>query len=746
MLKFSSKSLVRAICLAVASVGFVANAYAADEIATGSYDASLDTFNLAEVIVHGDRYIAGEFVRATSNVGILGQQDMMHSPLSVTTISEKAVGNFMNSTEGLSASLSLVPSIRKASDNAVDQISIRGFNDSGRGFMINGIPGMQAMTRQSSNYIDSVDVIEGPSTGVTGSSVYSRDGGTININSKKALNDEDTKKIGVKYHSKGAHEEYVDIGQRFGENNRYGARVIVTNTDGERAVEGWDLEQRSVYLNLDQKTDESKTNFMVGYTYTDSQGRPYGFSVGRAFEQSGALSLPDAPDGDNQLNPEWRRDKNTNFVMTLNHEQKINDHLSAFLNAGHFKQDWYHYTGFSKTLVNESGDFTATSDNYSLIEKRDYAQIGLKGDFKTGDLKHNYSLGVDRTWHYYGGPNAATGYVDTSNEFLDKNKTKPNPWYKVWSGNIYTSNSWDAPKFGQADAFYGTHTRISGWSVMDIITTGDEKLSVLLGLNGKSIKKDSYDASGNHSANKGHYSDISPSYGINYTFNPRFAIFANHTEEFVEGEIVSTSTDYNYTNKGTSLDPYKTKQTEFGIKAKTGDFFHKLSYFDIKKANGSDRENPDGTLTRVQDGERRHKGIEYTATGTIAEKWNLIGGFMYLDTDQKTSSAATNGKRVNGVPEWTANLGVEYKASDTFSALVRGNYVGSSYVLNEKYEVPSYFTLDAGVKAKTELMGTPVTVSAMCYNVFDKNYWAPSGNTLHVGGPRTFMLSAEFEL
>ncbi|MGM9570357.1 MAG: TonB-dependent receptor plug domain-containing protein, partial [Phascolarctobacterium sp.] len=177
MLKMSSKALARAICLAVASVGFVANAYAADSAAAAEKDA-IDTYHLAEVVVHGQRYIAGEFVRATSNVGILGEQDAMSSPISTTTLSEKAVGSFLSSTEGLSKVLSLVPSVVKTYDAAVDCITIRGFDDSGRGFMINGIPGMQAMTRQSSNFIDSIDVIEGPSTGITGSAVYNRDGGT----------------------------------------------------------------------------------------------------------------------------------------------------------------------------------------------------------------------------------------------------------------------------------------------------------------------------------------------------------------------------------------------------------------------------------------------------------------------------------------------------------------------------------------------------------------------------------------
>ena len=710
-------ALAAAICTALTSVGFVGNAFAAEK-----NDDDLMSFNLAEIVVHGQRYIAGEFVRATSNVGILGEQDAMKSPISTTTISEKAVGTFLSSTEGLSKTLSLVPSVVKTYDAAVDCVSIRGFADDGRGFVINGIPGMQAMTRQSSNYIESVDVIEGPATGINGSGMANRSGGTISINSKKALMDEDTRKVGIKYHSKGAHEEYVDFGTRLGEDKSYGVRINASNTNGERSIENWNLKQKNIYINLDQETTNSKTNFMFGYTDTDSEGRHYGLSVSSNFIGN---ALPSAPDGKINTNPTWRRDKNTNLVMTLNHEQKINDHLKAFLNAGHFKQDWYYYVGFSKTLLNEAGDFSATSDNYSLLEKRDYAQIGLKGDFKTGDLKHEWVAAVDRMWHYYGGPDYTT---ETG-----------------WTGNIYHPNtgSFAPPTFAQVDAYYGTHARISGWSVMDSITTGNEKLNILVGLNGKSIAKDSYKKDGSHKAKSGDYYDVSPSFGINYTFDPRVAVYANHTEEFVEGGMVPTGKGY--ANQGTTLDPYKTKQNEIGVKFKTGDFFHKISYFDIKQANAVDVYKG-GLKYKLADGERRHKGFEYTATGTLAEKWNLIGGFMHLNAKQKTTSAATNGKRPNGVPEWSANLGVEYKASDDFSVLMRGNYVGSSYVRDEKYSVPSYFTLDAGVNYKTSLNSTPVTLRAMCYNVTNKKYWAPSGNTLHSGGPRTFMLSAEFDI
>lgn len=120
---------------------------------------TMPEFDLAEVIIRGDRYIAGDFMRATNAIGVLGKRDMLDSPISVSTISEKAIDSFMSSTEGLSMILSLVPSVQKSTDIAADSAKIRGFNDDGRGFSINGIPGMTAMTRQSTNYIESIDVI-----------------------------------------------------------------------------------------------------------------------------------------------------------------------------------------------------------------------------------------------------------------------------------------------------------------------------------------------------------------------------------------------------------------------------------------------------------------------------------------------------------------------------------------------------------------------------------------------------------
>ncbi|MGM9571177.1 MAG: TonB-dependent receptor [bacterium] len=728
MFKFIKYTFIISICMFFVSFCVVDNVYAADHEAS-SDDDLMPHFELAEVIVNGKRYIAGQYMRATNNIGILGEMEQMKTPISVTTISEKAVEDFISPTDGLAGLLSLVPSVQYVGNPAVDQVTIRGFYDDGRGYTVNGIPGMTAMNRQSINYIDSVDVIEGPSTGITGTSYNAKAGGTININSKKAL-DDPINKVRLSWYSDNAYEEAVDLGRRFGKDNRYGVRINASNVNGDRGIDHWNLKQKDFHINLDQETDRSKTNLMLGYVDTDSQGRPIYTKLG-----SGVTAVPAAPKGSNNLNPEWRQDKYKQYVMTLNHEQKLADNVSAFLNAGHYKQDWYYCLENSSgtTLINNNGDYTTSFEVWPIIEKKDYVQIGLRGNFKIDSLTNNYVIGVDRQWRYSGSAGKSFG--------------------GSFTGNIYNpdSASWIKPD-GQPEltAPYTAKSVMNGWSIMDTITDKDEKLSVLLGVHGHTYQNDSKINTPNRTNNGGVSNSVSPTYGINYNFNPRLSAFMSHTEQFVGGSLVSGS---KYVNNGTVLDPARTKQNEIGVKFKTGDFFHKLSWFDIKQPTAVDipagYTNSAGVEMqyRSYDGETRHKGLEYTATGSLNDKWNLIGGFMYLDAERSKTNGGTNdGKRPNGVPEWTANLGLEYELNDNFAALVRADYIGSSMVNDEKFKVPGYFRFDLGVKYKTQIHNVPVMVRAMCYNVTDKKYWQPQGNNLYIGSPRTFTLSAEFEL
>lgn len=688
-------------------------------------------YQLAEVVVNGRRYVTGQYLEATNKVGILGQVDNMHNPISASTVTKKAVTDFISPTDGISGLLSLIPSVQYAGNPGVDQVNIRGFYESGYGYNINGIPAMGSMARHSMDWVDSIEVIEGPSTGVNGTTSYSTVGGTINIQSKVAGKKPITR-AGLTWYSKKAFEESLDLSRRFGNNNRYGMRVDVSNVGGERGIDHWDFKQFDTHINLDQKTTNSKTNLLLGYTYTDSEGRPTYTRMGNA------THVPSPTDGSNNLNPKWREDKYKQYTIILNHEQKLSEHATAFLNGGHYYKDWYYCleNASGPSLIDDNGNFKTRFEIYPIVARNDYWQIGLRGDFKTGALKNNYVIALDRIWTRTGGSGSEFG--------------------KTYYGNIYNcdTGSWASPyipsKIRDIKAGITNKIQMNGWSVMDTISTPDDKLTVLLGVHGQNYKKHSYSRStGKWSDNGGKSSGISPTFGINYAFSPRFSAYANHTENFVGGYYVAGS---KYVNKDTVLDPIKVKQNEIGIKFKTGDFYHKLSYFDIKQPVAVDVDlgytNTAGIkmYRRAYDGETRHKGIEYTATGALSPKWNMIGGFMYLDAKRNKTQGGTNdGKRPNGIPKWLFNAGFEYKANDNFSVLTRANYVGSSMIEDEKFKVPGYFRFDLGARYKAEWNGMPVTLQAMCYNVTDKKYWQPQGNNLYVGSPRTFMISATID-
>ena len=118
-----------------------------------------------------------------------------------------------------------------------------------------------------------------------------------------------------------------------------------------------------------------------------------------------------------------------------------------------------------------------------------------------------------------------------------------------------------------------------------------------------------------------------------------------------------------------------------------------------------------------------------------------------------TGSAATQGKRVIGVPRVLANLGAEWELSAVRGLALDGRvlYTGASYVdAANTLRVPGWTRFDAGVRYLMEVQGKAVTLRARVDNLFDRKYWASSGGYpnsgyLVVGGPRTFSLSASVD-
>lgn len=714
-------------------------------------DNTLDT-----VYVYGDRDQAelqplGSLAYQTQNVGLMGNKDALDTPFTSMSVSRKSIDTFASPMNGVMDALALNPSVRPVGGGIANEVSIRGFKVSDHSLYVNGIPGLLDQQKLTDVYIENANVISGPNIGVAATTSNQAVSGTIDFQSKRAQAKPNTD-LKLTYRGGSSFQQMVDVGKRFGDKQRWGVRIMADNIDGETAVKGEKLTQRDVFVNIDQKTTNSKTNILAGYNYNKQSGM---ISYGVSF--SDKLShLPDAVDGSRIYAPDWAMNEYDNWIVAFNHEQKLNEHATAFVNAGYHREDWYGYLDGSVNVVDDAGHYKYSADVYPLALTKKYVGLGLKGKFNIGASEHDYSLSVDRNWKTsYGGewadafgPGKSYYQIGYDTSATDNEKTRNKTYYAVLNSlSLKNPSSGTNPGINpyEGPCPKSQELTINGWNVIDTISFADGKYQIVGGLHGQSLKKHSVKNGVNGPEQK--YSDVSPTWSLLYKPTQNLTAYFSHTENFFDGSQVSTAANSNgvrYENAGQFLDPYKYKQDEFGVKYKGGNLLHTLSLFKIEKPNYGDVLK-DGKLYYGEFGKQKNKGIEYSFAGSAGSKFDIVGGLTYVNTKQATQNVKTNGKWVNGVPQWSATAGVVFKPSENVHYMARARYMGHSYIQDEKFKVPSFFLFDVGADYTTKLNETPVTFKAMVYNLFDKKYWNPmNSNSLAIGMPRTFTLSAEF--
>jgi iron complex outermembrane receptor protein len=450
----------------------------------------------------------------------------------------------------------------------------------------------------------------------------------------------------------------------------------------------------------------------LGYNYTDHHAGPYSFSFGSA-----VTALPSAPDASKNYKPDWSYNEYDNWIAALNHEQKLSEHTNAFLNAGYHREDWYGYIDGSPAVINNNGDYSISLSNYPLALTKKYLGIGIKGDFTLGKTRHDYVVSLDKNWYSY--------WLGKSPDFGNH----------IVTGNLYETNSWPSPVITHFKPGKSQDMQMFGWHITDTISADNDRLQVLLGLHGHRADQ----TKAGEAEQK--YDAVSPTFAINYRWQPDLSVYASHTENFAIGTMVPTNKGY--ANAGQLLDPNKTKQNEVGVKFKSGNLLNTLSLFQIEQSNYNDFITGDGAKYYKEHGKQKNKGIEWAVSGSINDKLDLMGGIMYLDAEQTLS-----GKQVNGAAKWSTTLGAVYKATDTLSLIARTNYLGSATINDGALKVPSHFTVDLGAAYKVKMNNTPVTLQLMCYNLTNKDYWmARAGNSsVLLGAPRTIVMSASLQL
>lgn len=676
-----------------------------------------DTLDTVYVYGNKDKSVIeeapGGYVNTGYEGGILGSLKIKDTPFSVASFTEKTIKNYSDPTQPLPSILVNTPAVRTTGSTFYDDFSIRGIKLNGYQLYLNGLPGLFEQGTTPTNFVSRIDITSGPAMGTNLATSSESAGGLVNLVSKKAKVNPNTN-VTLGFSGKSTFTKQIDIGRRFGENQKWGIRINAMSSNGQTAISDERRKSNNIFVNIDHVDKHSKTNVLFGYVDDSVRNSLRWFTFDKSL-----TTIPSAPDTHRNYGfkaLKWEADK---WIATINHDQRINDNWSAFLNAGYGKYDIYNASNSDwRYTIKEDGSFSDSVVRNPFAFDNRTLQIGLRGKAITGEVKHNLVLAYDKNWQkYYGSKSWAFGTV--TGTLKDGILTQPdfvpeypyqNPYLK--SKTIYTSyKAIDNMEIGKFNVMFGlTKTSVSNRSI-----------------GSNAVKSDA----------------LSPLYGIVYKPNDNFSFYASHTESFGKGSLISGS---RYLNAGQILGPAKTKQNELGVRYENDRFLANLSIFEMTKANAMDVPSATPNMYyKTNNGKQDYKGFDLSITGKLTKKWNMNAGIMYVDAKiDKSTNGTLDGLRINGVPAWSGLLGLEYHPNEDINIFGRMVYSGSYYINNQLHKLPSYTIFDLGASYNSHIGKTPITWNAMIYNLFDKACWEglAGGDNLILSMPRSYMISA----
>lgn len=709
-------------------------------LATPGAASAADWQTLDPVFVTAERDVqAGGYVYENSRVGLLGTADVMDVPFTQVSVTEKAISDYATPALPLQQVLVNIPAVRSSSSSPMySDFSVRGVGMNGTHMYFNGVPSLFSQFRTAPNHmIERLDMSVGAATVLNGTQASSNGTnggksaapGMVNAISKRAT-DTPVRSLTLNYTSKKNIGTYLDIGERFGDHNEWGARLTAGWLDGQLALEHSGKTEKTIGLNIDHRGEISRTNFFAGHIDLRVDGSQRWFTFG-------GKVMPKVPDHSMAYDfPEETKWAHW-WVTTLNHEQDLTPEWTAFLNTGAATWSGYKYNNGPNLNFDEKGDFTKKNKSNFQEEKstNNYVQVGLRGELKTGDIEHKLVIAYDKSYMAYW------------------NKANYSPTEGLIGGNLYSGlvlkeGYYPLPASQGRPLNYKEYNE--SIVINDMMTVGD--FDILLGWSHRKA-----DYRGGTNKEKFKSTDNLPAYGLVYHPTEQLSIYGSYAKNISRGRQV---TDSKYDNVGEVLPPVKQTIKEIGVKYDAGNWLGTVAYFSTNDGNTVDvytrtvkEANKEGKLVDVkkynqkQDGENEFKGFEFSVNGKVSDRLTVTGGFLKMNAERKrTKDGAKDGWYVHGVADFSAVLGLTYEATDNVDIIGRLMYNGSTKINDNGGKLPGYTTVDLGANWRTAIGEQPVEVHAMVYNLFDKSYWMGRGGstTFGLSWPRTFVVSAKF--
>ena len=663
----------------------------------------------------GDTYAGGQVARRGSQ-GLLGSRDFMETPFSMTTYTEEAVKNQQARTLGdLIAS---DPSVRATNPagGRYEQFTIRGFSLFNSDVAYNGLYGVLPTYTIDMEMAERVDILKGPSQLINGISPRGSVGGGINVVPKRAT-DKDINSFTGTWASDSQAGGAVDVGRRFGEDNKFGIRFNGVKQSGDTEWDHQSVDREMAVLGLDFRGERLRLSTDIGHTERDTDAPQERVQIGPN------ARVPSASDVRRNYAQPWSKASTDDTFGTVNGEFDLTDSVMLYGGVGARKSN-HDFLRHAVSVTNNAGDFSVQPRDFTRDENVRTATAGMRGWFHTGPVSHELNLAA--SYFYMDFENGGARYAAAPSNLYDPVQTPTPSRPTRFDSKVYTEN------------------KFSGVALSDTLGFFEDRLLLTLGARWQRVKVD--DWTDNVKGDTAYDEEkISPSGGILFKATDTLSLYANYMEGLSQGKIAPSTS----INEDEIFPPFISRQVEVGAKYDAGAFAVTAAVFRIKQPAYETN-----ATTRVfgPNGKRQNDGVELSVFGEPLKGFRLLGGVMYIDSElTHTTNGTYDGNRAPATPKYNVNLGAEWDVPtlEGLTLTSRGIYSSSQYLDQSNVkEIDAWNRIDVGARYAFKVDDKHITLRANIENVADKRYWSSAGASddsepgLTLSTPRTYLLSA----
>jgi len=689
---------------------------------------------LSDIVVTGSQVslapaYAGGQVATGGRVGLFGALDTMDTPFSSTSFTEELVRN--QQARSVADVLQNDPAVRvsKGFGNFQELYIIRGFPVFSDDMTYNGLYGVLPRQYVAAELLERVEVFRGATAFLNGAAPGgSGVGGAVNLVPKRARN---APLIRLTAGWEGGDEIYAaaDVSRRFGEDDAWGVRLNLASRAGEGSIEGEGRAMTVLGLGLDRRGDRARFSADLGWQDNRIDApRP---------QVTPAGAIPTPPSADKNFAQPWTYTDETQLFGALRGELDLTDAVTIWAAMG--GRDGKERNSLANPTAQADGSLSSNRFDNGRRDQVFSADIGVRADFDTGPVGHRLVASAAQVQTRESNSYAFSDFGGFASDLYNPVDVTAPPATALVAGSL-------------SDPTVVARVKTTSFAVADMLSFLDGRVLATLGVRYQEIDTRSYDY--NTTARTGGYASdaVTPVFALVYKPSDKVSLYANYSEALLPGKIApGVINNLPVANAGEVLEPFRAEQAEVGVKYDGGAFGGTFSAFSTTLP--SEFFDPADRLYSAG-GEQENRGVELTVFGEPVMGLRLLGGATWLDADIKRAlNASLDGKSPIGVPEFQANLNVEWDVPALAGLTLEGRAVHTGAQpasADNAIELDSWTRFDAGVRYAFEAGGQPLTLRARIENLADEDQWVavggyPGSNYLTLGAPRTLRLSISTE-